>query len=427
MERMALGGLSRRLRECSGVAEALGVAVSAVADLSPESIAVAALFDPASRRWTAASVGVVPAAPGDASGDTPADDPVAPGGPGGAAPALAARDGRSTGADAWRRLGGDGYSGAGRPDLAPAAQRAGLDVTQVDLDAGESPGLLALLQPAGSETAVAASDLRLLLTDAAAQTALAIRAQTASERLGRLEQEQRDQQLFLSVAAHDLRTPLASIRGSAQLLLRQRSAPVTGAQRTGLETIIHQADRLAGLTETVLDVARIQTRRMALRLTTADLGQIARQEAGVVGGRSGAPGVDLVLPETGPLLRGDVARLGQVTRVLLEFAAARTADGQRVALRLEPDDHDPDHVPGRPGVRLCVEDAGPALDEAASRGLFSQLVEQGPEGTSPALGQVDLYIARGVAEAHGGRAWAETPVPDTDGGLRLNVWLPLQD
>jgi signal transduction histidine kinase len=78
-------------------------------------------------------------------------------------------------------------------------------------------------------------------------------------------------------------------------------------------------------------------------------------------------------------------------------------------------------------VRLCVEDAGPALDEHASRGLFSQLVEVGPEGTSPALGQVDLYIVRGVAEAHGGRAWAETPVPDTDRGLRLNVWLPLQD
>ena len=415
MERMALGGLSRRLRECSGVAESLGVAVSAVADLSPDGVAVAALFDPASGRWTASS-----------AGDRPPALTPAPGA--GQAATGGAGDGVGDGAgDAvWLQLGGASYSGAGRPDLAPAARRAGLDVTQVDLEVGDSPGLLALLQPAGSETAVAAGDLRLLLTDAAAQTAMAIRAQTASERLGHLEQEQRDQQLFLSVAAHDLRTPLASIRGYAQLLLRQRSAPVTSAQRTGLETIIHQADRLAGLTETVLDVARIQTRRLALRLTTADLGQIVRQEAGAVGGRSGAPGVDLDLPEAGPLLRGDVARLGQVTRVLLEFAVSRTPDGQSVALRLEPDDRDPDHAPARHGVRLCVEDAGAALDEGERHGLFSQLVEQGAEGMSPALGQVDLYIARGVAEAHGGRAWAEPTGGDADGGLRLNVWLPIE-
>jgi signal transduction histidine kinase len=115
-----------------------------------------------------------------------------------------------------------------------------------------------------------------------------------------------------------------------------------------------------------------------------------------------------------------------VTRVLLEFAVSRTPDGHGVALTVEPDDDDPDRVPARHGVRLCVQDAGPALDERERRVLFSQLVDQREEGMSPSLGHVDLYIARGVAEAHGGRAWADA-APGAADGLRLNVWLPLED
>jgi signal transduction histidine kinase len=302
--------------------------------------------------------------------------------------------------------------------VAGAAQRAGLELVQVDLAAGDGRGLLAILRPPEPRSPAGDDPLLPILADAAAQAALALRAKVIAERLAEQEREQQEQQLFLSVAAHDLRTPLASIRGYAQLLLRQRRAPYSDQQRTSLETIIEQADRLAALTEIVLDVARIQNHRLALRPVAADFGEIVREAAGAAQALPRSPEIRLRLPTTGPRLRADPLRLGQIVRGLVEYATGRATPEQAVEVAITADGE---------GVLLAVDDWGPVLDEGERLGLFSQLVERGGAGTSPAMGPLGLYIARGAAEAHGGRAWADSPAPGRDGGTRLNVWLPSGD
>jgi signal transduction histidine kinase len=379
---------ARRLADATGDEEVLFIAAAAAAGLAPAGRAVAA----------AAAAGA-PAAPPETWTMKVAETP-------------------------------DGHRWAERlrPDLASAtamqatASSAGLRLLVSTVPTSSGAGLLLLLlaPDSGAEAAPGRDALQAAMDDLAALAGLALRALEGSRRLAQAEAEQRAQHQFLSIAAHDLRTPLAAIRGYAQLLLRRPGPGETPQQRTGLQTIVQQTDRLASLTEMVLDVARIQTRRMALRRVTADLGQVVRQVAGAVNGQSGADQssrrpIRLRLPESGPVLSGDLARLTQITRAMLEFGLRRSGEDKTVEVQLATEDG---------GALLIVDDTGPSLSAEERVVLFHQLVVGGQDGQSPALGQLSLYIARGAAEAHGGRVWVESPVPQRERGVRLCLWLP---
>src|SRR6058998_1089915 len=148
-----------------------------------------------------------------------------------------------------------------------------------------------------------------------------------SERAGhvedrRLEQRYRELCDFVSLVAHDLRTPLTAIRGYAQLLRRQTGAETQTALRSGLDTIMLQSDRLAEYTEWLLEIARLETGRVALLRTRVDFESVVREEVAALGapatfssGRNGAPIV----------VDADMRRLRQMVRAMAAFAAGRAA------------------------------------------------------------------------------------------------------
>ena len=221
---------------------------------------------------------------------------------------------------------------------------------------------------------------------------------------------------FLSLMSHELRTPLTSIRGYAQLTIRQAKGPQFAPLRSSLETIMEQADRMTALTDVLLDVARIRTGRMALHRTTVDLGQVVRSVAERLRGAPEGPPVEVVGPDGGPLIHADVGRVGQVVQAFAEYAAGRTGAGQRLFIRVA--------VEGDT-ARLEVEDEGDVLAGDERRRLFDHLVELAEDGHARSMGNVKLHIARGVIRAHGGRADVASPVPEADTGARLTAWLPL--
>jgi K+-sensing histidine kinase KdpD len=216
----------------------------------------------------------------------------------------------------------------------------------------------------------------------------------------------------VSIVSHDLRTPLTSIRGYAQLLQRQLPVDSPASLRLSLDMIVQQSDRLAEQTEWLLEVARVQTNRIALRRTAVDLEHVAREvlaESHAVGGPS--RGAD----EARIVVDADLRRVRQMIHAMFEFASSRPA-GAVPRLQI-------DVVDGY--GRLAFEDEGEALASDERAQLFEQLVRVSDDGAHRSLAHFGLVIAAGAAAAHGGRLEVESPLSESERGARLTLLLPL--
>jgi PAS domain S-box-containing protein len=237
----------------------------------------------------------------------------------------------------------------------------------------------------------------------------------------RLYREARDavraRDAFLSIASHELRTPVTSISGIAQVALRSKERGTLDDARLTrvLEQIMRGSQRLVALTEDLLDVSRLQTGRFGLRPEQLDL----RAFVADVVDRFGADLGDrhrLTLDASGAstLVRADPARLEQVLVNVLSNAVKYSPDGGPIVVSVRQDET---------GSRVTVRDPGIGLPAGAEEAIFE------PFGRAPnaahrqiqGLG-LGLYISRQIMERHHGRIWAESP---GDGqGTAVHVWLP---
>ena len=206
---------------------------------------------------------------------------------------------------------------------------------------------------------------------------------------------------FLAVACHELRSPLAIIKGYAQLLNRILADPsLVSQQALALQMIITQVDRMSHLIEDLNDVARIRAGQLRLRPWPTDLVALARRVAS-----------NLALTETKHPIRvetnadeawgmWDAVRLEQVLINLLNNAIKYSPEGCEICVSIEghPDTVQiavQDHGIGMPS------DMGAAVFERFSRGEAAKALH--PEG----LG-LGLYISHSIVVAHNGQMWAES-------------------
>ena len=236
------------------------------------------------------------------------------------------------------------------------------------------------------------------------------------ETLARCRDEQHELDEFISLLAHDLRTPLTSIRGYAQLMQRNRTGTVAvdGAIASGLQTIIEQSDRLSAMTNVLLDISRVRLQRIALIPTRVDLASALRVALGAWRAERLPPALELETPSL--YATADAKRVPQMARVLLDFFAYRTDPSVAVVCRLSREGEQ---------AALVVEDRGDPLAPLERARLFDQLLEDPSLTAERRLARADLYILRGVAEARGGSVVVESPVPETGQGVRLALRLPL--
>ena len=222
---------------------------------------------------------------------------------------------------------------------------------------------------------------------------------------------------FISLLAHDLRTPLTSIRGYAQLLLRRRheQTALDPHIASGLQTIIAQSDRLGTMTSLLLDISRVRLGRVALRRGPVDLGIVTQA---VIASWSETHGGELALEGhlDGLVVNADGIRVQQVIRSMLDFVSLRPGGASPPAIALSKHDGQ---------AFVVVTDEGEPLPEGVRARLFDQLVTGQENDAGWQLAQPELYIARGVTEAHGGRLVAESPLPERDNGLRVSMLIPL--
>jgi PAS domain S-box-containing protein len=224
---------------------------------------------------------------------------------------------------------------------------------------------------------------------------------------------------FLTIAAHELRTPVTSINGYADLLLRAQARGNLEPDRVGryVRVIAASAARLGSLSRDLLDVSQLQMGQLLLRREPLDLtplvGAVVERHELVTDGRYR---VLVEAPSIPSTVVGDADRLDQVLTNLLENAAKYSPDGGEIRVMLGPRDG---------GIALSVRDGGIGIAPAALEAIFAPF-GRAPDAVRrhiPGMG-LGLYICRNIVERHGGRMWAESAGEGT--GTTMWVWLPLR-
>ena len=242
----------------------------------------------------------------------------------------------------------------------------------------------------------------------------------AAEQLARLEAEAavRAREEFLSIAAHELRTPITTLRGTVQHLLRQLTRESsTGAVdpvflERGLRRIDERSDKLVRLMSQLLDATRLQSGRLSLDRRPTDLVALA---AGVIeASRATSSEHEFELRAPATLVAAvDPLRVEQVLTNLIDNAVRYSPAGTTIRLAVGQT------KTGR--ARLAVRDNGPGIPGAHRERVFDRFYQVPLAGASAGMG-LGLYVARQIVELHGGRIRVGAP---KGGGARFVFTLPL--
>jgi PAS domain S-box-containing protein len=260
------------------------------------------------------------------------------------------------------------------------------------------PSELALAEDLARRAALAMDNARLYRD---AQTAIAARDQ------------------FMSVAAHELRTPITSINGFSELLRRELHGVAADPDRINryVDRLVASGGRLGALVEDMLDVSRIQLGQLPLRLEPVDLADLVCRVASNYQEQRGDTRHRLMTAvPSGPCpIVADEDRLEQVLTNLLDNSVKYTPEGGEIRVALKPGDGT---------VRLTVSDSGIGLPPAELESIFRPFgrAENAVVDNLPGLG-LGLYICRNIVERHGGRIWAESAGEGK--GTTIVVWLPV--
>lgn len=220
---------------------------------------------------------------------------------------------------------------------------------------------------------------------------------------------------FLATAAHELRTPVASIKGYAQLLSRSLDRGTLTQQRLrqAIHTVEASATRLSSLTDNLLILSRRGTGEMPLR---SDRIETVSYLASVVGRFAMLYDHPIVVDSSSAdkHFQGDITRIDQVMSTILSNAATCSDLDQPITIEARSEDD---------GMRITVKDFGVGLAEDDLKTIFElfggSARSQAPRVSGFGLG---LFVSRSIVERHGGRLWAESP--GLGHGSSINFWLP---
>jgi len=243
------------------------------------------------------------------------------------------------------------------------------------------------------------------------------------ERYEQLKELDKMKSQFLSIASHELKTPITAMSGFLQVALRrvrrlsqgEAAAPVAEGLRgitEQLEVVYRQTGKLARLVDELLDVSRIQTGRIEFRYGDVDLSELANEVATRMQLTTTTHEIT-VRRDSENVVTADRDHLEQVLNNLVTNAIKYSPSGGAITIEVRPDDG---------GVRLSVTDQGIGIPEKELDAIFGLFYRSPDRAARDAAGMgLGLYISKEIVVRHGGRIWAES------GGVKgstLNVLIP---
>ena len=239
----------------------------------------------------------------------------------------------------------------------------------------------------------------------------------ANEQLNTQDKTQKE---FINVAAHELRTPIQPILGLAQMMYSKIDEDASPYEKKMhkemLEVVIRNANRLQRLSEDILDVTRIESQNLNLKLELLNLDEIISNAINDAKRSHEMKDVSLLYQRDGNndsvFIEADRVRLNQVILNLISNAIKFTKEGSIIVNAKKQDRENK--------IIVRVKDTGIGIHPDVLPRLFQKFATKSYQGTG-----LGLYVSKSIVEAHGGKMWAENN-PDQKGAV-FYFTLPMID
>lgn len=246
----------------------------------------------------------------------------------------------------------------------------------------------------GSSVAVSVSVSPIMFEDKPIGAIEVFRDITQEEEIDRMKSE------FISLASHQLRTPLSAIKTYSHMLSDGFMGDVTPAQRSSLRTIISAADRMNELISTLLNITRIESGTISVMPKDLKVDKIVDEVLKEVALSAADRYITLTQTVNGAgslQAKTDTLILKEVITNLVSNAIKYTPDGGKVTVEIKP-------MAGK--IQISVEDTGWGIPESAQEQVFTKffrapnIVKRETTGTG-----LGLYLVKGLLDRLGGHIW----------------------
>jgi signal transduction histidine kinase len=210
--------------------------------------------------------------------------------------------------------------------------------------------------------------------------------------------------------AHDLRTPLTRLRGTAELALQNQGD--TTAAREALADCVEESERIQRLLETMLDVSAAENGTLPLQRSSVDLHNIVIDTVDLYHEVAEEKKITVLIEAaTNVAIDADPLRLGQAVANLLDNALKYTPEGGKVRIAARP---------LGTGGEIEVSDSGPGVPAAERENIWRRLYRGDASRSKRGLG-LGLSLVKAIVEAHGGTVSVDNA---PEGGARFTLRLP---
>lgn len=217
---------------------------------------------------------------------------------------------------------------------------------------------------------------------------------------------------FISVISHELKTPVALIKGYVGTLRREDALWDKEIVNESLQVIEEEADRLSEYIDNLLDVTRLQAEGFSLKHNDIQIANIIQHAADRMQTQTKNHRIVVEIPEPLPIIVADGTRINQVITNLISNSI-KYAPGGVIKIRA---------VRKGDNLIVCVSDEGPGIDPNDAPYVFDRFY-RAPDASRQTKGTgLGLYLAKSIVQAHGGRIWIDSEVGK---GAQICFCLPI--
>lgn len=227
----------------------------------------------------------------------------------------------------------------------------------------------------------------------------------------RFRQAEELKSTFISIISHELKTPVALIKGYVSTLRREDAKWDKKIVAESLSVIEEEADRLAELIENLLEASRLQAGGISLKRCDVSLPELIQREAQKFQTQTTTHTIVVDFPKDFPIILADDIRLAQVISNLISNSMKYSKSGEiRISGQVFPEN-----------VTVCVKDEGSGILPEDMPYVFDRFY-RAPETAKRSKGAgLGLFLSRSIIEAHDGKIWVDSA---TKKGTRICFSLP---